>query len=231
MMETLPFTALFLGFLLGLAHAFDPDHVIAVGTLAADSENVRQSSWLGVCWGMGHTVTLTVVGGIVLILKWTIPVQVAMRVEGLVGMMIVILGANVVWNTSRRWTVHAHTHSHDGSTHSHLHLHAQEEESHRHHRNWSAKKAFGVGMVHGVAGSAALSMTVLAAMPSTVLGVIYILIFGVGSIGGMALMSAVMSAPFVWGIANWKQWVQPLKAAVGVLAIVFGSYLAYSVLM
>ena len=130
MIETLPFTALFLGFLLGLAHAFDPDHVVAVGTLAADSENLRQSSWLGVCWGLGHTVTLTVVGGMVLILKWTIPVQVAMRLEGLVGMMIVLLGANIVWNVSRGWTVHAHTHSHDGSTHSHLHLHAHQEESH-----------------------------------------------------------------------------------------------------
>ena len=231
MIETLPFTALFLGFLLGLAHAFDPDHVVAVGTLAADSENVRQSSWPGVCWGIGHTVTLTAVGGMVLILHWTIPVQVAMRFDGLVGMMIVLLGANIVWNVSRGWTVHAHTHSHDGSTHSHLHLHAHQEESHRHHRNWSAKKACGVGMVHGVAGSAALSMTVLAAMPSTGIGLIYILLFGVGSMGGMALMSAAMSVPFVWGSSKWKQWVQPLKAAVGVLAIVFGSYLTYTVLI
>ncbi|MCZ6799216.1 MAG: urease accessory protein UreH [Nitrospirae bacterium] len=231
MIETLPFTALFLGFLLGLAHAFDPDHVVAVGTLAADSENLRQSSWLGVCWGLGHTVTLTVVGGMVLILKWTIPVQVAMRLEGLVGMMIVLLGANIVWNVSRGWTVHAHTHSHDGSTHSHLHLHAHQEESHRHHKNWSAKKACGVGMVHGVAGSAALSMTVLSAMPSTGVGLIYILLFGAGSMGGMALMSAAMGVPFVWGSSKWKQWIQPLKAVVGVLAIVFGSYLTYTVLI
>ena len=231
MIETLPFTALFLGFLLGLAHAFDPDHVVAVGTLAADSENLRQSSWLGVCWGLGHTVTLTVVGGMVLILKWTIPVQVAMRLEGLVGMMIVLLGANIVWNVSRGWTVHAHTHSHDGSTHSHLHLHAHQEESHRHQKNWSAQKACGVGMVHGVAGSAALSMTVLSAMPSTGVGLIYILLFGAGSMGGMALMSAAMGVPFVWGSSKWKQWIQPLKAVVGVLAIVFGSYLTYTVLI
>jgi len=230
-MDDLILSSLFLGFLLGLSHALDADHVVAVGTLAAETESLKRSSILGIFWGIGHTVTLTVIGGLILSLKWKIPQVLATSMEVLVAGMIVGLGALLLWRARRPLTFHAHTHSHDDSTHTHVHVHVQNKEAHAHHhlRN-SLRKAFGVGLVHGIAGSAALTLTVMATMPSRFLGLLYIVVFGTGTIAGMFVMSTVISMPFIFMAQRAAHWQTRIKVCAGIFAMGFGGTLAWSIL-
>lgn len=224
-MDHLLITSLLLGFTLGMTHALDPDHLIAMGTLAAESRDIRRSALMGAIWGVGHTCALALVGYLVLSLKWTIPLQMAAYMEVLVGTMIVVLGINLLWKTLQPWTVHLHEHDHEETTHSHIHVHGQDHESHFHHLRRSRAKVLVVGFVHGVAGSAALTLAVLTTMPSIEMGMIYILLFGMGSIGGMLLMSGLISLPFVLVSQSWHH---NLRVSAGLLAIVFGAYFMWS---
>lgn len=230
-MDDLILTSLFLGFLLGLSHALDADHVVAVGTLAAETESLKRSSILGLFWGMGHTVTLAVLGALVLSFKWQIPATFATITEVLVAGMIIGLGGLLLWRANQPLTLHVHTHSHDDSTHTHVHVHVQDQEvhAHNHFRN-SLRTAFGVGVVHGVAGSAALTLAVMTTMPSTLLGLVYIVFFGAGTIGGMFVMSTVVSVPFIVMAQRATHWQPRIKACAGVFAMGFGSILAWSLL-
>jgi len=227
-MDEIVLTTFLLGVTLGLAHAFDPDHLVAVGTMAAESESLRDSSLLGLWWGIGHTLSLGVVGGLVLSFKWVITEQVATEMEVLVAGMIMMLGLSVLWHAFRTYTVHWHPHQHDGHMHMHMHVHDKSEPAHHHHAHESIKKALGVGMVHGLAGSAALSVAVMATMPTFSLGMLYILLFGFGSIAGMALMSAMMSVPFLISGRGLGRWSMNLRILAGCFAVGFGGYLAWS---
>jgi len=230
-MDDLILTSLLLGFMLGLSHALDADHVVAVGTLAAETENLKRSSILGLFWGMGHTVTLAVLGTIVLSLKWHIPPMVATGMEVLVAAMIISLGGLLLWRVQRPLTFHTHTHSHDDKAHTHVHVHVEKHDTHVHqHFKNSLRKAFGVGVVHGVAGSAALTVGVMATMPTTLLGFAYIVVFGSGTIAGMFVMSTVVSVPFILMAQRSTYWQKRVKACAGIFAIGFGSILAWSLL-
>lgn len=220
-MDHLLITSLLLGLTLGITHALDPDHLIAMGTLAAESRDIRRSAFLGAIWGVGHTCALALVGYLVLSLKWTIPVQMAANMEVMVGAMIVALGVHLLWRTLQPWTVHLHEHDHEETTHSHVHVHGQDHASHSHHLRRSRAKVLLVGFVHGMAGSAALTLAVLTTMPSMEMGMLYILLFGLGSMGGMLLMSGLISLPFVFVSQSWHH---NLKVSAGFLAIVFGAY-------
>ena len=229
-MDNLVVTSLVLGLMLGLTHALDPDHLVAVGTLAAESKSFWQSSILGGIWGIGHTTALAVIGGGVLSLKWTIPDGLATGMEAIVGIMIVFLGVQLLWRSTQKITVHVHDHSHDGSIHSHLHLHGKETTEHQHHSINTWTKAFGVGVVHGMAGSAALTLAVMATMPTVFWGLVYIVIFGLGSIGSMVLMSMLLSMPFVLGPRWWGAWEDKVKIGTGLLAVGFGGYFTWGLL-
>ena len=224
-MESLIATSLFLGFVLGLAHACDPDHLVAVGTLTAESKNARQASVLGIVWGIGHTIALAFIGTLVLNMKWTVPDQFSFAMEAIVGLIIIILGINLLWQSLQKITIHTHQHRHDGSTHAHVHIHGSDTCTHHHHGRDAIVKTLGVGIVHGLAGSAALSLTVMSTMPSTMLGVIYIVVFGIGSIGGMLVMSTFLSLPFLYVTHSLQHQV---KCGAGLLAIGFGGYLTWS---
>jgi ABC-type nickel/cobalt efflux system permease component RcnA len=226
-MESLIATSLFLGCVLGVAHACDPDHLVAVGTLTAESRNARQASVLGMVWGIGHTIALALMGSLVLNMKWTVPEQFSIVMEAIVGLIIVILGVNLLWRSFQRLTIHTHQHSHDGTTHAHVHLHGPDTMTHHHHVVGSKIKTLGVGLVHGLAGSAALSLAVMSTMPSKMVGIIYIVMFGIGSIGGMLVMSTLLSLPFLYVTAAWQHQV---KCGAGLLAIGFGGYLTWSLL-
>ena len=229
-MEDLVLTSLWLGFALGLTHALDPDHLVAVGTMAVESESIRRSSALGIFWGMGHTMALALIGGVVLTLKWTIPEFLATGMEAIIAMMIIFLGGSLVWHAAQSLTVHSHAHTHGDTQHSHFHTHPRGQEIHHSHFFGSGHKAFAVGMVHGIAGSAVLTLAVMTTMPSTLLGLFYILVFGVGSIGGMLFMSSVMSLPFVLTSGWIRPWQTRLKDFAGFFAMAFGGYLAWSLL-
>jgi len=190
-----------LSFLLGIRHALDADHLAAVATLATRSRSVGHTVGLGVAWGMGHTLTLMLFGGAVLLLGFAFPLEAAEALELAVGVMLALLGANVLHRVWRD-RIHFHWHYHeDGVAHVHAHGHAGETGEHQpslhRHGHWRdfPLRALMVGMVHGMAGSAALILLSLEAVDSVSWGLGYIAIFGAGSILGMAVLSIAIAVP------------------------------------
>lgn len=188
------FTVLGLGFLLGARHALDPDHVAAVSTMLSRRPSLQASGLIGFSWGFGHTVVLLLAGLAVILLKISIPARLAMACELVVGMMLVGLGGSLAWTLYReRWHVHAHRH--DGGTHLHLHSHWVHADHGHEHWFRVSLRPFLVGMVHGLAGSAALMFVVLSTVRTVWGGIAYILVFGIGSIVGMMLLGLLISLP------------------------------------
>jgi ABC-type nickel/cobalt efflux system permease component RcnA len=192
-------TVLGLGLVLGLRHALDTDHLAAVSTMLTQRPSLRASGMIGFSWGLGHTVVLLLVGIVVLVLRVQIPEPVALAAEFGVGVMLVFLGGMLAVRLVReRW--HVHTHDHDGAQHVHLHSHALVE-GHGHGHWWrDSIRPFCIGMAHGLAGSAALLLIVLSSARSVSEGLIYITVFGVGSIMGMVLVGMVVSLPVLWSL-------------------------------
>ncbi len=200
---------LVLGFMLGLKHALDADHVVAVSAIVSENKNLKKSSLLGIFWGFGHTFTLLLVGLIVLIFKISIPQAVALSLEFLVGVVLVVLGLSVLQK------VHLHYHLHEEGKHIHVHTH-EHENSHSHEH-----KSFAVGMVHGLAGSGALMLLVLATIDTVAQGVFYILIFGFGSILGMLLISTAIGLPFA-ATANFENLNMKIRVIAGIISVLLG---------
>jgi ABC-type nickel/cobalt efflux system permease component RcnA len=223
-------TVLALGFALGLRHALDPDHLVAVSTIVGECRSVKRSSLVGMFWGLGHTASLLVVGTSIIILKLQIPERVALWMEFGVAVMLVLLGAKVLTRFMRKWKLHIHKHAHDGGhRHVHFHLHRQGEahtHQHRHLITFGARP-FLVGMVHGLAGSAALTLLVLATIPSAIAALIYIGVFGLGSVAAMFLMSGLMSLPFILSGKRFNLVSEGLKLVTGLLSVGFGLLLIW----
>jgi high-affinity nickel permease len=220
-----------LGFILGLKHALDADHIIAISTIVGEHKSISKSSLVGTFWGLGHTVSLSVVGLLVILLRLAIPPKVALAMEFGVAVMLIMLGANVIRKFFRERRVHIHAHEHDGFTHTHIHLHESKTEGiHKHnHLIKFGSKPFLVGLVHGLAGSAALMLLVLATIPSPLIGIYYILIFGLGSIGGMLVMSSLISIPFVLTANKFMLINEGIKILAGVSSLAFGIFLGWHI--
>jgi ABC-type nickel/cobalt efflux system permease component RcnA len=227
MFDGMLITALAVGFVLGLRHALDPDHIVAVSTIVSECKSLRRSSLVGTFWGLGHTFSLLVVGLLVIALKLNLTERVAAWMEFAVAVMLVALGMKAVATALRGWKLHAHKHEHGGPPHLHLHVHKPgEAEDHRHrHILGLGTRPFLVGMVHGLAGSAALMILVVATIPSAVAGLIYIAVFGVGSVGGMLLMSSVISLPFLLTGGRLGVVGRVLQMLIGMFSVGFGIYL------
>ncbi|HKS27506.1 MAG TPA: hypothetical protein VJS44_06785 [Pyrinomonadaceae bacterium] len=234
--------ALGVGFLLGLKHATEADHLVAVTTIVSEQRSVWRSMMVGVLWGVGHTAALFAAGLLIIILHVTIPERVAVLLELGVAAMITFLGARILYLLLRdRRRVHVHTHTHGGRTHSHLHFHDADDEhsvneSHKrpaHHAAMRGIRPVLVGIVHGLAGSATLTLLVLTEIMSgggsRALGLAYLLIFGVGSIGGMLLMSALISLPFVFTANYFARISNPLRLVAGLASVAFGIYYAWEI--
>ena len=220
-----------LGFLLGLNHALDADHVAAILTIATENRTFWRSSLIGFCWGVGHTVILLVVGTAVLLFKLTIPSAWAKLFEVAVGVMLVGLGLSVAFALWReRVHLHAHWHEH-GEQHRHLHSHRRGAHHDHLHRFRLEYKSLAVGMVHGLAGSAALLLLVLAAVPSLGVGLVYILVFGAGSILGMVFLATAMSIPFAMSAERTARVHQTLRVAAALFSIVLGSTILFELLL
>lgn len=225
--------ALALGFVLGLRHALEPDHLAAVSTIVSEHKSVARSSLIGTFWGLGHTASLLAISVVILLLRASIPEHVTTWLEFPVALMLIGLGTNTLWRVlrDRGWEVHTHVHSHeDGPAHTHIHVHARDEHAHRHRLFRIGRKPFLVGMVHGVAGSAALTLAVLATIPSFALGLLYIAVFGIGSIGGMLLMSAMIGLPFAVTARRFSALNGGIRLFAGLFSIVFGLILAWNLL-
>jgi high-affinity nickel permease len=213
MMDPVSQTVTILGFglLLGVEHALDADHVVAVSTITSENKSLKASSKVGALWGMGHTLTLLLVGILVLSFKLSIPQKLALGMEFLVGVVLAVLGGSVLYKVLKQ-KLHLHAHRHDNLLHEHPH--PQTEEDHQHHH-----RSLIVGMIHGLAGSSALMLLVLSTIPSFGLGILYILVFGVGSIAGMFVISTLIGLPFV--LTNRfilvNRWIRMIAGIVSIL--------------
>jgi hypothetical protein len=188
-------TALGLGLLLGLRHALDADHVAAVSTLVSRERGLVRSCLLGAFWGAGHTLALLGAGIAVIAFKLTITPGVEEALERTVGLVLVLLGGHVLLRAVGGILVHGHQHTHDGVAHRHAHLHVGPSDAAHVHLIQLAGRPFVVGLLHGLAGSAALTLLVLGTIPSPVGALAYIVVFGVGSTAGMLLLSGLVGLP------------------------------------
>jgi len=220
------FGILGLGFLLGMQHALEADHIAAVSSIAARRSEVTDIVKHGLTWGLGHTLTLFAFAGAAILLGHAIPEMLARPLETAVGVMLVGLGAHVWW---RLWhdRVHFHRHRHeDGTVHLHAHSHAGETVPHASaphvHAHGFRWRTLLVGLMHGMAGSAALLVLTVAQAPSAAAGMGYIALFGIGSMIGMGLLSTVIAVP----IAVSARWLtranHGLQGAVGLVTIAIG---------
>jgi len=200
MPDTEILTILGLGFVLGFRHALDTDHVAAVSIVLARRPSVRASGMIGLSWGLGHALVLLLVGSVVLALRIEVPEFIAHAAEFGVGMMLVVLGSILAVKLSKeRW--HFHPHEHDGERHLHIHSHRLNADHHHPHWLRDSIQPLCIGMVHGLAGSAALLLVVLSTVKNMMVGLLYIAIFGVGSILGMILIGLVISVPVLWSLS------------------------------
>ncbi len=222
MTEAAPLTvSLAAGFLFGIKHALDPDHLVAVSTLVARHRSLWPSSRAGIFWGLGHTLTLTGVGLVVLAFKIAISPTLAQSLELVVGLMLVVLGAAVAVDLLRE-KVHFHRHEHDGRCHRHLHSHKHRPDHLHPHPDYRASTSVLVGMVHGMAGSAALTVLVLSTMPSVWHGLFYLLVFGLGSIVGMMAMSTLIGSPFAYTARRFERINLVIRSLASVMSIGLG---------
>ena len=222
-------TVLGLGFVLGLRHALDPDHLVAISTIVGEHKSVKRSSLVGLFWGLGHTASLLIAGLAIIILKLHISETIALWMEFAVALMLILLGARALSRALRGWKLHVHMHTHDGQRHIHLHLHRPGEDhahEHRHLLGLGARPFF-IGLVHGLAGSAGLMLLVLATIPSAIAGLIYVGVFGLGSVGGMLIMSSLMSLPFILSSKRFSALSEGLQLVAGLLSFAFGLFLVW----
>lgn len=230
MVESSYVTILMLGFVLGLRHALDTDHIAAVATVLAQRPSWRASSLVGLSWGLGHTVVLLLVGALVLVLRVPIPEPIAMAAEFAVGVMLVVLGGLLgIKLVKEQW--HMHQHDHDGAKHVHLHSHTQSP-GHGHSHWWrESVRPLCIGMAHGLAGSAALLLLVVASAHSVMEGLVYITVFGCGSILGMMLIGLVLSFPVVWSLRLGQPVFLAVQGVACLGSVGLGLSIIYRVLM
>jgi high-affinity nickel permease len=238
-MDSPALIALGLGFLLGLKHATDADHVVAVSTLVSEYRNAWRGIWVGASWGLGHTTPLLIVGTGILLLKGTVADQYegfAPILEFGVGIMLVLLGLQVFWKL-RQGNLHMHEHMKEEKPHVHIHSHDPEEETVEkatHHffnpgKPFFRLKSYLVGTIHGLAGSAAVMLAVLAtdAVSSFWIGIWYILLFGFGTILSMGILTLLIGIPFA--VSGQFQRVNTAIAGVAAtLSIALGVLLMYN---
>lgn len=223
------FSILVVGLLLGMKHATEADHLAAVATLATRQSSLKQTLRQGVAWGIGHTLTLMLFGGAVLLLGQVISPRLEQALETAVGIMLIALGADVLRRLVRD-RIHFHVHRHHPDTahvHAHSHRgegrHADSAHRHVHAQRWPVR-ALAVGMMHGLAGSAALVVVALQTIPSARLGVGYIALFGVGSIAGMAMLSVIIAVPLKLSSGYLNRVRHAMTALVGVLTCALGIF-------
>jgi hypothetical protein len=249
------FAIVLLGFFLGMRHATDPDHVIAVTTIVSRERTMLHAALIGAFWGVGHTVTILGVGSAIILFNLTIPPRLGMSMELSVGLMLILLGVMnltglmrraIEWITIRRLDPSAHSHVILGRLLIHTHDDAGEPEfagpettsgevSQR-RPQWLRKlglfhiaRPLTVGIVHGLAGSAAVALLVMTTIhrPSWAIG--YLLVFGLGTIAGMMLITAAIALPFAYTLQHFVRLNRGLAMASGMLSVSFGLFLCYQI--
>ncbi len=217
------------GFLLGLRHATDADHLAAVSTIVSERRSLLGSAVIGGIWGLGHTISLLAAGVVVLLLDFRISEQNERMLEFFVGVMLVLLGLNVLRKILQGGKIHFHAHEHGARQHVHPHLHEPgvENETNTHHGFSFSPRALIIGMIHGLAGSAALMLAIIPTIDSRPLGLLYIAIFGIGSIGGMMLMSLLIGLPYALTALRFNRFNYILQSVAGLISVGLGLFIIY----
>jgi len=205
-----------LGTLLGMRHAFEPDHLAALSTLLTGERNVRKAAWLGVYWGIGHTLTLLAAGTLLVVLRAEMPALVSDVLAGAVVLLLVGFGCRAIYLSAGQ--------SSAGPTHSHGHGATPAPSS---NGQWTlARRPLLVGAIHGLAGSGALTALVMATIPSTAARLSYLALFGIGSTVGMAALSGLMGWPIA-RVGTHGAVARTVSRAVGCVSIMLGVYWGY----
>ena len=251
MTSLLPVLAL--GFFLGMRHATDPDHVIAISTIVSRYRTARSAAAIGIVWGIGHSITILLVGIGIVLFGWVIPSRLGLSMELAVGVMLVVLGlANLRdifrmfdrrgGDSAHEGQVHSHAHQHGDYVHTHPHRHDPESHPHKPEqtpvawldRHFGSLRAYRlsrplvVGIVHGLAGSAAVALLVLAAVSHPRWAILYLLIFGLGTIVGMMLITLAIAVPFAYG-GRQPRFAGRLRLAAGFISVGFGCFVIYQI--
>ncbi|MEA9411844.1 MULTISPECIES: sulfite exporter TauE/SafE family protein [unclassified Flavobacterium] len=224
----------------GLEHALEMDHLLAVNSLVTNRKNIKKAAKDGMYWGIGHTLTIFVIGVVMIGFKVIIKESVFSYLEGTVGLMLIILGVFRLFKLFKKNThTHTYTHSHEhthsnGVTHTHLHSHTYTHShpidlfEHEHpDESKGYRAAFGVGLIHGLAGSGALVVLVISQMKTVLEGLMYILVFGLGSIFGMFLASGLFSIPFAKNVLKSQKLQYVLIIISSLLCIAYGFKVVY----
>lgn len=241
-----------LGFFLGMRHATDPDHVIAVSTIVTRQHSVRRSAWIGVAWGFGHTVTILAVGTAIILFRVTLPPRLGLGMELAVGVMLIILGMrnlSGLLNWSVRQSGTRPVDEHRAEYHAHgdyVHLH-QQAHTHNHPHDpqhtpvatmdrWFKRngayqlvRPLVVGIVHGLAGSAAIALLVLSTISNVRWAAVYLAVFGIGTILGMMLITLTLGSTFSYGQKRFARIGEHFATAAGLVSLVFGLFIAYQI--
>ena len=245
-----------LGFCLGMRHATDADHVVAVTTILTRQRDIPAAAVTGLLWGVGHTLTVLLVGSSIILFNVAIPNWVGVGMEISVGVMLIVLGLfNVatffklrpaIWRragASSSHLVHTHVHSHGDYVHNHPHGHGPDVHPHGpdqtplaaidrrfgQSRLYSRARPVVVGVVHGLAGSAAVTLLVVAVVRNPVWAIGYLLVFGAGTIAGMMLITMSLASAFRFANARSERASRHLGLIAGLASIVFGIVFAYQV--
>ena len=217
MLSLLPIAAL--GFVLGTRHATDPDHVVAVGTIVSRERTIRGAALVGILWGLGHTFTILLAGGAIVFFGLVVPLRVGLTMELSVALMLIGLGAWSLVGVRRQSTD----------------PHALEISLGPLDRRFGglglyrAARPFVIGVVHGLAGSAAVALLVVATIHDPLLSLAYLLVFGLGTIAGMMLITVAIALPFAYTARSLRGVNRSLALAAGLLSVGFGLFLVYQI--
>jgi high-affinity nickel-transport protein len=248
-------TIIGVGFLLGIRHATDPDHVIAVTTIVSRQRSVRHAGLIGILWGLGHTITILFVGAAIILFNLVIPPRVGLAMELTVGLMLILLGVLSLTGVTRWITnkfmpapaqggevIHSHTHDHGEGAHAHVHGHNPEVHLHLEQKPEGAfqralarvglyqlLRPLAVGIVHGLAGSAAVALLVLTTIRDPRWALVYLLVFGVGTIAGMMLITMIIGAPFAYTSERFAPFNHGLGIVSGLISVAFGLFVTFQI--
>jgi ABC-type nickel/cobalt efflux system permease component RcnA len=244
-----------IGFFLGMRHATDPDHVIAVTTIVGQQRKTSRAALIGAFWGVGHTVTILIVGSAIILFNLVIPVRLGLAMELAVGFMLIALG---LWNVgsflrsipgselsvdSAHPIIHSHAHTHGELIHTHTHAHTGQAHMHGGGSNSLSRmdkmlgrvagyqfiRPLAVGIIHGLAGSAAVALLILASIRDTRWAIAYLLVFGIGTIAGMMLITLGIASTFRAVGNRFQSFSRQLALATGLLSVGFGLVIAYQI--